>query len=420
MTMPDSSPKPAVKKALDAWFAARGWKPFKFQREVWQAIAQGRSGLLHATTGAGKTYAVWLGALMSFMAQVQINRPQSAIKNIADKEKSRTEPLTVLWITPMRALAADTLRALQLPLEVLNASVNDDELQRRAAPSQASPLGGQRSTRSDKRGGDESPRFIAWSAGARSGDTPAAERSAQNRRLPTVLVTTPESLSLLMSRADAKEVLGSVKLVVVDEWHELLGNKRGVQVQLALARLRGFASTLPTACGSLPPKGAANVSPPRSLTACSFLPPEGATPPAVRQSRSCGRNSPGEESVSAPADPASQVATTPTASRHGVSPLVVWGMSATLGNLSEAMHTLLGHDGGVLVQGQVAKKLVIDSLLPRRAERFPWAGHLGLTMLPQVIEEIEKAAPPWSLPTPARRPRSGTRPCWRRGRTGLV
>ena len=392
MTMPDSSPKPAVKKALDAWFAARGWKPFKFQREVWQAIAQGRSGLLHATTGAGKTYAVWLGALMSFMAQVQINRPQSAIKNIADKEKSRTEPLTVLWITPMRALAADTLRALQLPLEVLNASVNDDELQRRAAPSQASPLGGQRSTRSDKRGGDESPRFIAWSAGARSGDTPAAERSAQNRRLPTVLVTTPESLSLLMSRADAKEVLGSVKLVVVDEWHELLGNKRGVQVQLALARLRGFASTLPTACGSLPPKGAANVSPPRSLTACSFLPPEGATPPAVRQSRSCGRNSPGEESVSAPADPASQVATTPTASRHGVSPLVVWGMSATLGNLSEAMHTLLGHDGGVLVQGQVAKKLVIDSLLPRRAERFPWAGHLGLTMLPQVIEEIEKSS----------------------------
>ena len=106
MTMPASSAKPAVKKALDAWFAARGWKPFKFQREVWQAIAQGRSGLLHATTGAGKTYAVWLGALMSFMAQVQINRSQSAIKSIADKEKSKTEPLTVLWITPMRALAA--------------------------------------------------------------------------------------------------------------------------------------------------------------------------------------------------------------------------------------------------------------------------------------------------------------------------
>ena len=147
---------------------------------------------------------------------------------------------------------------------------------------------------------------MAWSVGARSGDTAAAERSAQNQRLPTVLVTTPESLSLLLSRADAKEVLGSVKMVVVDEWHELLGNKRGVQVQLALC---------------------------------------------------------------------------------------IWGMSATLGNLPEAMHTLLGHDEGVLVQGRVPKKLVIDSLLlPQRAERFPWGGHLGLTMLPQVIEEIAQSS----------------------------
>jgi hypothetical protein len=70
-----------------------------------------------------------------------------------------------------------------------------------------------------------------------------------------VLVTTPESLSLLLARADAKEVLGSVKMVVVDEWHELLGNKRGVQVQLALARLKSWTPTLPTACGSLPPGG---------------------------------------------------------------------------------------------------------------------------------------------------------------------
>ena len=69
-----------------------------------------------------------------------------------------------------------------------------------------------------------------------------------------MLVTTPESLSLLLARTDAREVLGSVRMVVVDEWHELLGNKRGVQVQLALARLR--APTLPTACGSLPPEGA--------------------------------------------------------------------------------------------------------------------------------------------------------------------
>jgi ATP-dependent Lhr-like helicase len=368
MTMPAKSPKPAVKKALDAWFAARGWKPFNFQLEVWQAIAQGRSGLLHATTGAGKTYAVWLGALMSFMALAHTKRAQTATKIIANKAEIKTAPLAVLWITPMRALAADTLRALQQPLDVLNASANDDG----------------------------TPGFVTWSAGARSGDTLAAERSAQNRRLPTVLVTTPESLSLLLSRVDAKEVLGSVKLVVVDEWHELLGNKRGVQVQLALARIKGFTPTLPTACGSLPP--------------------EEATPPAARPSRFRGRNLDGVEFASgyvdvskdahpglalepfvlplSDADDAQRalVERAPPRKSSGNSGLLIWGMSATLGNLREAMHTLLGHDDGVLVQGQVPKKLVIDSLLPHRAERFPWGGHLGLTMLPQVIEEIEKSS----------------------------
>ena len=286
MSTSGTSAKSLTKQALDAWLAARGWKPFKFQREVWKAIAGGRSGLLHATTGAGKTYAVWLGALMTFRGFAQVPRAQPAIKSIAKPGKMTAAPLTVLWITPMRALAADTLRALQQPIEVLNPT--DDAV--------------------------TAPRFVAWSAGARSGDTAAAERSAQNRRLPTVLVTTPESVSLLLARADAKDMLGSVKMVVVDEWHELLGNKRGVQVQLALARLRRW-------------------------------------------------------------NPA----------------LCIWGMSATLGNLPEAMRTLLGHDEGVLVQGRVQKKLLIDSLLPGRAERFPWAGHLGLTMLPQVIEEVEKS-----------------------------
>ncbi len=246
-----------MKRALGEWFAARGWKPLKFQREVWKAIAAGRSGLLHATTGAGKTYAVWLGALQAFAPLAPVNKPPR---------------LTVLWLTPMRALAADTLRALQQPLQDLQPG---------------------------------------WSAGVRSGDTGSAERSAQNQRLPTVLVTTPESLSLLLARADAHEVLGGLRMVVVDEWHELLGNKRGVQVQLALARLRRWNAGL-----------------------------------------------------------------------------CVWGMSATLGNLQEAMGALLGGEAGVLVQGEVSKKLVVDSLLPDRVERFPWGGHLGLTMLPKVIAEI--------------------------------
>ncbi len=298
-----------MKLQLQAWFTERGWKPFKFQKEVWQAIARGESGLLHATTGAGKTYAVWLGALMAYGAVARTKHAQTATKKVA-------MPLTLLWITPMRALAADTLRALQLPLDFLNqcASIDPDGVITQA-------LSG-----------------AAWSTGARSGDTTASERSAQNKRLPTVLVTTPESLTILLSRADAREVLGSVKMVVVDEWHELLGSKRGVQVQLALARLRRWREASSPQAGAAPSQGN-----------------------APRTTRSTGA-------------------------------LCIWGMSATLGNLQEAMHTLLGHANGTLIQGQVPKKLAIDSLLPQCVERFPWGGHLGLTMLPQVVEEIDKSA----------------------------
>ncbi len=334
-----------MKRELQDWFTQRDWKPFKFQKDVWKAIAAGESGLLHATTGAGKTYAVWLGALMAFGAVAQLKRAQSAIKNIAQGDQQKSPSLTVLWITPMRALAADTLRALQQPLDYLKGQVVDED-------GVIHPV---------------APGF-AWTAGARSGDTAASERSAQNRRLPTVLVTTPESLSVMLARADAREVLGSVKMVVVDEWHELLGNKRGVQVQLALARLKTWAPTLPTACGSLPPEGAAA--------------------PAVWRSQSRGPCLPEDSS-------SSSLASSGSPTRHkkaAKSGLVIWGMSATLGNLEEAMHTLLGREGGTLVRGAVPKKLIIDTLLPPRAERFPWGGHLGLTMLPQVIEEIDNSS----------------------------
>jgi ATP-dependent helicase Lhr and Lhr-like helicase len=259
---------------LLAWFTEQGWKPFPFQREVWKAITTGQSGLLHATTGSGKTYAVWLGALLAFAVT-----PKKPRTEAPPKRPPPSPPLTVLWITPMRALAADTLRALQAPLPAL-------------APH--------------------------WRVGARSGDTSSGERARQAERLPTALVTTPESLSLLLSRADAAEVLGRVRLVVVDEWHELLGNKRGVQVQLALARLRSW-------------------------------------------------------------NPA----------------LCVWGLSATLGNLIDAQRVLLGPQAaaqGLLVRGREPKRLVIDTLLPATGERFPWAGHLGLSMLPQVVIEIERSS----------------------------
>ncbi|MDA8456672.1 ligase-associated DNA damage response DEXH box helicase [Acidovorax sp. GBBC 3334] len=301
--MPSPTPRaPRPRPFAEAWLATRGWRPFPFQREVWRALAQGRSGLLHATTGAGKTYAVWLGALQAFGALSRKSKQKPphaadsieefAIKKVANSKPSPPEPLTVLWLTPMRALAADTLKALRTPLDELAAQ--------------------------------QHPVLARWTSGARTGDTTSAERGAQSRRLPTVLVTTPESLSLLLARGDARELLSTVRLVVADEWHELLGNKRGVQVQLALARLAGW--------------------------------------------------NPG---------------------------LCVWGMSATLGNLPEARDALLaplgaqerggGGEGGngVLVQGQVDKRLVVDTLLPDHPERFSWAGHLGLRMLPAVVRELE-------------------------------
>lgn len=247
-----------------AWMLGRGWKPFAFQRQVWRAIAQGRSGLLHATTGAGKTYAVWLGALDELLRRHPPGRT--------------AEPLRALWITPMRALASDTTRALHEPLREL-------------AP--------------------------GWTLGQRTGDTAAAERARQDRRWPTALVTTPESLSLMLTREHARAELQSVGFVVVDEWHELIGSKRGVQVQLALARLR---------CWN-----------PR---------------------------------------------------------LVTWGLSATLGNLEQAMAVLCGEadrPAPALVRGRIDKKLVIDTLIPREPGQYSWAGHLGAQMQQPVAEEIARA-----------------------------
>ncbi|RYF65597.1 MAG: DEAD/DEAH box helicase, partial [Comamonadaceae bacterium] len=121
---------------LDAWFVARGWTAFPFQREVWRAMVRGHSGVLHATTGAGKTYAVWLGALAAFavprgasggdLTSRKAASATSAVtapsKTDAQRKRQRAQaaaPLTALWLTPMRALAADTVAALSEPLNEL-------------------------------------------------------------------------------------------------------------------------------------------------------------------------------------------------------------------------------------------------------------------------------------------------------------
>lgn len=168
---------------IEAWFAQNHWRPFAFQREVWGSYQRGESGLIHSSTGTGKTLAAWLGPIAESI----------------DEGLTAAPPLTVLWITPMRALSADTAESLLRPIH---------EMQ------------------------------LPWTVGIRTGDTTSSERAKQTKKMPSALITTPESLSLMLSQTNAQDVLSTVRCVVVDEWHELLGTKRGIQVELALARLR--------------------------------------------------------------------------------------------------------------------------------------------------------------------------------------
>ncbi|HYW49010.1 MAG TPA: ligase-associated DNA damage response DEXH box helicase, partial [Gemmatimonadaceae bacterium] len=185
--------------ALTEWFAGNGWQPFEFQREVWDAYADGRSGLIHAATGTGKTYAAWIGPVQAWLDA----NPAAPVA----KKRASHAPLQVLWITPLRALAADTEQALRAPIEALQ---------------------------------------IPWTIESRTGDTVEKVRRAQRDRLPSALITTPESLELLLCREDQDTVFESLQCVIVDEWHELMATKRGVQVELALARLRMLCPTLRT------------------------------------------------------------------------------------------------------------------------------------------------------------------------------
>lgn len=258
-------------QAIKAWFDEQGWAPFDFQKSVWLAMKQRRWGLLHASTGSGKTLATWFGALQAYEA-------------FSDKAPNKTRALStshraglkILWVTPMRALAADTTATLQ-------------NTARTICPD--------------------------WRVEGRTGDTSASVRARQNKTLPDVLVTTPESLSLLLTQKDARTRLGKVEMVIVDEWHELLGSKRGVQLQLGLARLAQWQPNL-----------------------------------------------------------------------------IAWAMSATLGNLPEALETLClstaALDQARLVSDKKIKPITIDALLPANVERFAWAGHLGLSLAKPVAREL--------------------------------
>jgi ATP-dependent helicase Lhr and Lhr-like helicase len=171
---------------IHQWLQSKNLEPFSFQEETWQHIIDNKSGLVNAPTGCGKTFSVFLGAIIDFINHHQTNY------------KSKTKNgLQLLWITPLRALAKDIGRAME---EVIG------------------ELG------------------MKWKIGIRNGDTEISERQKQNRQMPEVLIITPESLHLLLAQKNYPDFFQHLKIIAVDEWHELLGSKRGVQVELAISR----------------------------------------------------------------------------------------------------------------------------------------------------------------------------------------
>ena len=252
---------------VDRFFDAVGWRAFRFQRSAWRAYQDGASGLIHSATGTGKTLAVWMGPILKWLRE----NPHREEWN-----PKQPPPLRILWITPLRALAGDTENSLRAPLDFLE---------------------------------------LPWRLESRTGDSKASAKARQLKKLPTALITTPESLSLMLTHQRLLSQLGGVEAVIVDEWHELLGTKRGIQTELALSRLRRLN-------------------------------------PSLR----------------------------------------IWGVSATLGNLEQASDALLGIESTAnvrIIEGYKKKRIKLESLIPRQMDRFPWSGHIGTNMVPQVAQLVE-------------------------------
>jgi ATP-dependent Lhr-like helicase len=274
-------------QVIQQWYKQKNWEQFAFQSEMEAAYLGGYSGLLNAPTGSGKTFALFLPFLADY------------INKYPDSYTTRkNNGLLMLWITPLRALTNDIKKAMQ---EVC------DEI------------------------------GLPWHIATRTGDTPAAEKQALKKKLPEVLLTTPESLHLMLAQKEYPKIFAGLQVVVIDEWHELLGTKRGVQVELGLSKLKVLSR--------------------ESLV------------------QSQPQNGYGLSTMD-----------------YG---LRIWGISATIGNLEEAAEVLLGNDfppeRTVMVRANLEKKLVIKSIIPENIENYSWAGHIGIKLLPQVMEIVAKS-----------------------------
>jgi ATP-dependent Lhr-like helicase len=175
---PEAPPSPPPgREALLAWFHEKGYKPWPFQLEAWDGFDAGESGLIHVPTGSGKTLAAFGGPLSRLRAR---------------------GGLQVLYLSPLRAV----IRDIEVAVKEVCARICPDAV-----------------------------------IETRTGDTASKVRARQVKRLPDVLLTTPESLSLLLTKADSLERMKGLRAILLDEWHELMGSKRGVQVELALSHV---------------------------------------------------------------------------------------------------------------------------------------------------------------------------------------
>ncbi|GGW93255.1 ligase-associated DNA damage response DEXH box helicase [Salegentibacter mishustinae] len=180
-------------KIAETWFSNQGWKPFAFQKQTWTAFLQKKNGLLNAPTGSGKTYALWVPIVLDYL------------KKNPDYKTKQKKGLKAIWITPLRALSVEIEQSAQRFADEIESGLT---------------------------------------VGIRTGDTPQKVRTAQKKSMPDLLITTPESLQLLLSSKNYDKTFKNLNAVVVDEWHELLGTKRGVQMELALSRLKTVSKDL--------------------------------------------------------------------------------------------------------------------------------------------------------------------------------
>ena len=267
---------------IQQWLAFKGNKPFTFQEQTWQQVIEQKSGLVNAPTGCGKTFSVFLGAVIDFIN----HHPK-------DYKTKTKNGLQLLWITPLRALAKDIHRAMEEVIEELG---------------------------------------MSWKIGIRNGDTDISERQKQQRQMPEALIITPESLHLLLAQKNYAEHFKKLKIIAVDEWHELLGSKRGVQVELAISRIINIqSSTLNSQYTTV-------------ANRCSIW----------GISATIGNLQQAKEVLLAP-------------------------LSLTEGERAE------------VITAEIKKQIEIESIFPDEIEKYPWAGHLGIRLVDKVIPIIQQS-----------------------------